>query len=276
MRLLKEHLDEAGIVSKRRSAPDGRPDGGKPITRGAFYHMLQNRLYRGEIVHKNEAYPGEHAPIIDHDLWEEVQKTLAANRVDRGAGKGNHHLSLLAGLVYDAHGELMTPSYAIKRGVRYRYYVSKTLLTGEDKAAKRGQRIPAAHIERLVTGRIRTWLADPVAVLNAVQCCGLDAIAQKRFLDEAARLAAGWQDLDADQLRVILRTVVTGVQVHSDRVDVTLDQMGFVLWLSAKADKPQPAHPCGYDLERYLTTLTIRARLKRTGIELRTGARGSI
>ena len=39
-------------------------------------------------------------------------------------------LSLLAGLIYDAHGEPMTPSHAVKRGVRYRYYVSKSLVTG--------------------------------------------------------------------------------------------------------------------------------------------------
>ena len=60
MRLLKEHLDEAGIVSKGRTAPDGRPYGGKPVSRGALYLMLQNRIYRGEIVHKDQAYPGEH------------------------------------------------------------------------------------------------------------------------------------------------------------------------------------------------------------------------
>lgn len=42
----------AGIVSKNRMAPDGRAYGGKPFARGALYHMLQNRIYRGEIVHK--------------------------------------------------------------------------------------------------------------------------------------------------------------------------------------------------------------------------------
>ena len=74
-------------------------------------------------------------------------------------------------------------------------------------------------------------------MLNAVQCRGPDAVAQKRLLDEAARLAAGWQDLDAEQLRALLRAMVTKVQVHSDRVDVTLDQMGVALWLNAK-DQP--------------------------------------
>ena len=235
--------------------------------------MLQNRIYRGEIVHKDQAYPGEHDPIIDDDLWQGVQTTLAANRVDRGAGKGNRHLSLLAGLIYDAHGEPMTPSHAVKKGVRYRYYVSKSLLTGDEKATKRGQRIPAAHIEALVTGRIRTWLADPVAVLNAVQCCGPDAVAQKTLLDEAARLAAGWQDLDAEQLRAILRAIVTKVQVHSDRIDVTLDQMGVALWLNAKADQQQPAHPGGYDRERHLTVLTIPRAAEANGNRDENGGR---
>ena len=267
VRLLKEHLDETGIVSKHRLAPDGRPYGARPVARGALYHMLQNRIYRGEIVHKHHAYPGEHEPIVDEDLWQEVQTTLAANRIDRGAGQGNRHLSLLAGLIYDALGEPMTPSHAAKKGVRYRYYVSKSLLTGEKEATK-GQRIPAAHIEALVTGRIRTWLADPIAVLNAVQCCGSDAAAQKRLLDEAARLARSWQDLDADRLRAILRAAVTRVQVHSDRVDVTVDQMGVALWLNAQ-DQRQLAHPRADDRERHLMVLTIPARLKRTGIEMR-------
>jgi site-specific DNA recombinase len=269
VRLLKEHLDAAGIVSKRRTAPDGRPYGGKPIARGALYLMLQNRIYRGEIVHKDQAYTGEHEPIVDDDLWQGVQTTLATNRVDRGAGKGDRYLSLLAGLIYDAQGEPMTPSHAAKKGIRYRYYVSKSVLTGNDKATKRGQRIPAAHIEALVTGRIRAWLADPVALLNAIQCRGPDAVAQKTLLDEAARLASGWQDLDAELLRSFLLAVVTKIQVHSDRIDVTLDQVGVALWLNAKADKPQPADPGGCDRERHLMVLTILARLKRTGIEMR-------
>ena len=269
VRLLKDHLDAEGILSKRRTAPDGRPYGSKPITRGALYHMLQNRIYRGEIVHKNQAYPGEHAPIIDDALWQKVQTTLAANRVDRGAGKGNNHVSVLAGLIYDAHGELMTPSSCGEEGGPIPLLrLQKFGDWRTNKATRRGQRIPASHIEALVTGRIRTWLADPVAILNAVQCHGSDAVAQKRLLDEAAWHAASWQEFDAEQLRAILRAVVTRVQVHSDRVDLTLDQMGVALLLNAK-DQRQFAHPGGDDRERYLMVVTIPARLKRTGIEMR-------
>ena len=177
-------------------------------------------------------------------------------------------MSLLAGLLYDAHGEPMTPSHAVKKGVRYRYYVSKSLLIGGAKAEGKGQRLPATHIEALVAGRIRAWLADPVAVLNAIQCSKPDPVTQKRLLDEAARLAATWQEFDAERLRAILRAVVRMVHVHSDRVELMLDQMGVASWLNGK-DQSQSTHPGGDDRERHLTVLTISARLKRTGIEMR-------
>ena len=105
-------------------------------------------------------------------------------------------------------------------------------------------------------------------MLNAVQCYEPNAIVQKRLLDEAARLEGSWQELDADRLRAILHAAVTRVQVHSDRVEVTLDQMGVALWLNAK-DEPRPAHSGGDERERHLMVLTIPARLKRAGIEMR-------
>src|SRR5262245_5011882 len=69
---LKEELDRDGVVSKARIDEFGRAAGGKPLARGALYLMLQNRIYRGQIVHKDNSYPGEHESIIDEALWNEV------------------------------------------------------------------------------------------------------------------------------------------------------------------------------------------------------------
>jgi hypothetical protein len=71
---------------------------------------------------------------------------------------------------------------------------------------------------------------------NTIQRHRPDAVAQKRLLDEAARLAAGWQDMNAEHLRALLLAVVTKVQVHSDRIDMTIDQMGVALWLNARVN----------------------------------------
>ena len=66
--------------------------------------MLQNRIYRGEIVHKDKSYPGEHQAIIDQALWDKVQTVLADNRIDRESGATVKEPRLLTGLVFDARG----------------------------------------------------------------------------------------------------------------------------------------------------------------------------
>jgi site-specific DNA recombinase len=90
--------------------------------------MLQSRIYRGEITHKGKSYPGEHPAIVDQALRDEVQAVLAQNRVERGTGAHAKHPRLLGGFVFDATGERLTPTYAIKKGTRYRYYVSSSLV----------------------------------------------------------------------------------------------------------------------------------------------------
>ncbi len=82
--------------------------------------MLQNRIYRGEVTHKGNSYPGEHPAIIDSQLWDEVQELVAKNRVERATGARAKYPSLLGGLVFDMAGERLTPTYSIKKGTRYR------------------------------------------------------------------------------------------------------------------------------------------------------------
>ena len=81
--------------------------------------MLRNRIYRGRIVHKDKHYPGKHEAIVDGALWDEVQRQLGANRIDRATGAHAAEPSLLAGLIYDDSGQRMTPSHANKKGTRY-------------------------------------------------------------------------------------------------------------------------------------------------------------
>ena len=58
---------------------------GRPFARGALYLMLQNRIYRGEVVHKEQSHPGEHTSIIDQPLWDAVQAQLASNAAERNS-----------------------------------------------------------------------------------------------------------------------------------------------------------------------------------------------
>jgi len=50
---------------------------------------------------------------------------------------GTHGNPLLGGLIYDDHGNIMSPTYSVRRGNRYRYYISSALLR-ERRGAMRG------------------------------------------------------------------------------------------------------------------------------------------
>ncbi len=269
VRLLAVELGAEGIISKLRRAADGSSYGAKPLARGALYVMLSNRIYRGEIVHKGSAFPGEHPAIVDETLWSEVQQILAANRIDRDTGVGAKEPSLLAGLVFDAQGERLTPSHAVKKGTRYRYYISQSLITGvtgERMDKGKGQRIPAANLEGLVTGRIRDFLANPATILHAIDHLGCDAGEQKRIIDKATHSAATFTELKAEDLRGLLRGIVCRIEVHSDRIDVLLDTSRLIRWLmEGSVDKPTPPIMA----TEHSVTLTIPARLKRAGLEMR-------
>ena len=85
---LKQDLDRSGIVSKRRRFNDGREVGGVPLSRGALYQILRNRLYRGEIAYRGEIHQGNHDAIIDEGLWSQVQDLLVAQSQRKREGIG--------------------------------------------------------------------------------------------------------------------------------------------------------------------------------------------
>jgi hypothetical protein len=269
VRELKEDLDAAGIVSKLRTASDGSRYGGRPIARGALYLMLQNRIYRGEIVHKGKSYPGEHEAIVDEVLWNTVQAILSANRVDRANGTIGHKPNLLTGILFDAQGGRMSPTHANKKGTRYRYYISRCLLDGSTKAKSEGQRIPAVVLESLVVRRIRGWLAEPASILQAIQHAASDAVTQKRLIERARYLARQEHDLGIGGLRAFMRASIVRVQVHVDRIDILLERDRVRRCLDNTAKQTEPIDNGQPEANRPVTMLSIPARLKRTGKEMR-------
>ena len=104
--------------------------------------MLANPIYAGQIAQRGELYPGLHPALIDNETWTAVRNQLAANTSDHRHRAKAAEPSLLAGLLVDARGERLTPSHAIKKGRRYRYYVSAALITEAGTARKAGGSLP--------------------------------------------------------------------------------------------------------------------------------------
>jgi site-specific DNA recombinase len=167
--------------------------------RGALYLILRNRLYRGEIVHKGQSHLGEHRPIIDPPLWDAVQAQLASNAAARNSGTRTRQRSLLAGMLFDGDGNRMTPTHAVKNGVRYCYYVSRPLITNEQTKQSAGLRIPAGEIEQLVTSRMRQWLVATGSIYQAIRLS--DPSTQRRLIARAVEIAKSWPELPGPRQR---------------------------------------------------------------------------
>jgi DNA invertase Pin-like site-specific DNA recombinase len=264
---LRQALKREGIQSPQRTFRSGRIVGGKPMGRGALYRLLQNRIYRGEVVHKDEAYPGQHDAIIDETLWDTVQSKLEANRVARALAQDAKAPSLLAGRLVDERGQPLTPSHAVKRGKRYRYYISKALTTGRRSDHPGGLRIPAGELEQVVLNRVQTFFADASDVLDALGHSTITTTELETLLGAAYQLSRTWSSLDPAELLSLVKVTVVRVVVWPDRLDIELD-------VSHLPDvlKSSPADWAELNARRNATTttdcitLSVAAQLKRAGL----------
>ena len=236
---LRDELAARGVLSKQRVTKAGVTIGGKEFARGALFHLLSNRHYLGEIVHKDKVYPGEHSGIVDREVFEKAQLLLAehAGALRRAkAGLAARAPSVpLAGLVYDDRGNRMSSVAGRKpKGQIYRYYVSTALQLGRRHDAGTLPRFPGPALEELLTDR----------------------------LTQIGAIRAG-EALSEDVRRVV---------VSRDRVVVKLDTPpdGGQRWLLAL--KPQER----LDIDDGVAVLTIPAILKwRGGSKLAVGPGGS-
>ena len=268
VRLLQVQLAVAGVRSKLRPAVENpRMRGGQVLARGALYLMLQNRLYRGEVVHQGNIYPGEHEAIISLDLWEAVQQRLAENRVEQKSGARAASPSLLAGLIYDAEGERLLPTHTVKGERRYRYYVSKALQTGGATSAAAGMRLPASDIERAVTDRLTRFLAEGATIYNIIRASISDGAEQSVLLDRAAALASAWPEQSVGARRTLLRRLITRITVAPKHIDLQVE--ADMLIAALKGDASSRLETAEQNPAMAPILLGIPVRLKRAGLEMR-------
>ena len=260
VRLLRDALEARGVKSKSWTSASGRQIGGKSFSRGALYLMLQNRLYRGEIVHKGQSHPGEHTPIIDQPMWDPVQEQLAANTAARNSGARTRQPSLLAGMLFDDDGNRMTPSHAVKQGRRYRYYVSHRLITKDQTERSAGRRIPAGEIEHVVTSRVRRWLLDPGSIYQATRLS--DPSTQRRLIARAAEIGKSWTELPGTRQRAFLTALIDRIDVGANRIDIHFRPTRLAALLDV-ATTPLPSAA-----EDEIQILSIPVWLRRSGREI--------
>lgn len=266
VRALQAELDTAGIKSKRRVQPDGSEHGNQRFSQGALYLLLQNRTYRGEATHKGNAYPGEHKAIIDKPLWNAVQAVLSENRIERASGVNTKAPSLLTGLLCDDTGERLTPTWSVKKGKRYRYYVSTSLVKGGSGAPSERRRIPAGDLETAVIERLRKFLSSRADLLDALDDEHLNKTGHDHLLQRGRQIAEQLGQAP-EQNRAIVTALIRRVEIRSDsvKIDVSRDRLAALIHsnhVDLASNRP-------IDPSDQTVTLTAPIQLARVGREMK-------
>src|SRR5262249_35475668 len=199
----------------------GAECGGAPFSRGHLYRLLSNPIYTGRIAHKGQLYPGQHPALIDDETWTAVRDRLAAGA---GAHRSRNHAaepSLLAGLLVDAQGQRLTPSHAVKKGRRYRYYISATLVTAIGSDRVQNWRLAAREIEECVISILIDALTSPLRLLEGPGMSGMSGDPLRKLLGRAARLAAALRRSPEERTKIV-RELVEQVIVDDKRIIIKL------------------------------------------------------
>ena len=259
VRLLQHRLDTEGITGV----------GGRPIGRGALFYMLQNRIYRGEISHRGNVYPGEHQAIVDAELWTAVQQRLAQARTQRRSGANANNPSMLAGMLTDPVGKPMSATHATKAGRRYRYYVSSSLITSTRDDHAEALRVPAAALEKVVVGLIARLLADAPGLLQTLRSAGrlpADGAEQRTILAAAQGLADRWHRQGQAEQRETLLTFSAQVTLQRHEIVIRFPASRLLAKLSGKGTSR--ADDRDGRMDRNLITITEPMALRRAGREM--------
>jgi site-specific DNA recombinase len=263
VRKLKAHLEQCRVLSKVRISPSGQEAGGGSHSRGALYKLLANRIYIGEISHKGNSYPGEHKAIIDRELWESVRAKLAENHRARRHRTDTSEPSLLSGLVFDQDGSRYTPSHAVKKGKRYRYYVSRRIILGRSPAATQPSSIPARELEQLVLTELASFFGSADRVSAILDQAGEDLATTRALVDAAQQLAKALVGDSTSGLRELLTEIVVRITIRQDAIEVHVSKE------IARARLLNHEVIQGQDSDGQPIVLTIAMKLKRCGGEMR-------
>ena len=232
---LADDFNAKGYTTKVQERANGPHRGGCAFQRGTLYHLLSNPIYRGQIVHKGEVYPGEHEAIVPDDLFQAVQDKLKANASGSSRRLRGQQPSLLTGILQDSDRRAMTPSHASKgKAQRYRYYVTRL-----DQAAEQPPyRVSAHDLEQIVITKLASYFTASSNIAGLAPA-DIEAHTLQQALAKADLTAATLRSGTAKAKHAIITQVLSQATLHEDRVDLTLSLNGLSRELGIALDPSQ-------------------------------------
>jgi len=223
-----EELRKEGITGKSWVSRRGKRWNAAPMSKTVVYRALHNRLYVGEIVHKDAVYPGEHEAIVPRALWVRAHAILADGAPARSNRTRAQTPALLKGLLFTPSAKPFTPTHTRKAGRLYRYYICPP----NDELPV--HRIAAGEIETAVVDQVRALVQTPELMARTWQKARehdseITTRAVREALLEFDRL---WDELfPAEQARIV-QLLVERIVVNADGLDIRLRTEGLTSLVS--------------------------------------------
>jgi hypothetical protein len=266
---LLAQLKRENVKTKSWATKKGIRLGGVFFALGHLYYLLRNRLYIGEIRHRDKWYPGAHPGIVPRGLWDEVQAQLDGNLRTQHERAREQSSSLLTGLIEDGEGNRFAPSFTIKRGRRYRYYVSKAVIENPPTQQSGPIRLPAHELESRVTERLQAFLRSDAQAFDELSATAESPAVLHQLVAGAKKLAARLSSLPANDLRDLRACILQRVIVQENDIQVMIRKSdlrellehGEIIAASLVGSR-KPTEPVD------LLCLTIEAKRKRYGGEI--------
>lgn len=205
-------LAHEGVKSKR----------GATLSKKMLYKILKNRMYIGMLSHKGEHFQGEHLPIIEQSVWDDVQEVMASDPILRKHQPlGLHDDFLLRGLVYTHQGELFLPVSKRKpNGNRYSYYV---IDRNQNMGAGMGSmgNLSAEKLETAVSNQVLQVMRSAQSVHESwsfIHAGCPDLTDPQQVVGAFQKTASVWNQLFPEVRNDIVRRLLKRVTVHEEGI----------------------------------------------------------
>ena len=160
----------------------------------------------------------------------------------------------------------MTPTHANKKGRRYRYYVTHSLIKrGRPKASDAARRVPAGDIERLVGERLIAFLKDGGELHGTLAERISQAHEIETLIAEASSLAERWPRMPSVEKRQRLQGLIARITLKPEGLEIRI-RTAHLADILRSGEEISTCEPIALP-EQPVLVLTIAARLKRTGME---------
>lgn len=213
-------LGERKVVRRSRISKRGKLVQGRPICASAVFNMLGNPVYVGRVRNRGREWPGIHDPIVDQQLWDDVQKLR--RRRTRAKVVQIHRTDILRDLMVDSFGRKM----GVFRDYRYnedgkRYYISNQNEWGRRHGVRR-YRARADELEQLVLSSIGILLADRARIRSMMMVVGTDRrwMASRAALTDVA--ARHFKDCSLKQCQSALKAMIERIELSDDRLAIVV------------------------------------------------------